>query len=81
MPRLFLHMRHGKTFVPDPYGTYYNYLEDARREALWAARELMRLRVQQGQPANDSAFEITNEAGRVLLVCPFHEAVEYLGEG
>ena len=79
MPHLFLHMRHAKDFVPDPKGAYYTYLEDARREALWAAREMMRLR--KGKPAGDSEVEITNEAGRVLLVCPFHEAVKAIDEG
>ena len=76
MPHLFLHMRHGETFVEDSEGAYCTYLEDARREALWAARELMSQRVLQGRSAANSTFEITDGAGNVLLICPFGDAVD-----
>ena len=76
MTQLFLHMRHGNEFVRDPDGAYYTYLEDARREAKGAALEIMSNRVRQGQPPNDSSFEITDKAGDVVSVYPFHEAIE-----
>ena len=76
MPHLFLHIRHGEDFFPDTKGGYYTHLEDARHEARWAAREMMRLQVHQDQAGNGSEFEITDAAGKVLLVCPFHNATD-----
>ena len=76
MPHLFLHLRLGGNFVEDPEGSYYTYLEDARREATGAALDLMKDRARQGQSVDNSAFEITNEAGKVLLVYPLHQAID-----
>ena len=75
MPHLFMHQRHGHAFLEDLEGADFASLEEARAEAVAAAREIMSDRVAQGRPADGSTFEITDEFGNILLVFPFHDAI------
>jgi glycine cleavage system regulatory protein len=76
MPRYFFHQRLADgAMLHDDEGSELESLESAREEAIESARELMSQRVRQGLPANNSAFEIEDEQGRVVLVLPFSEAI------
>ena len=76
MPLFYLNLRHGDTLLEDPEGRDFASLAEARTEAIMSARELMSSRVAAGKNPNHSRFEITDEAGKAVLVVYFEEAIE-----
>ena len=76
MPRFYLNLRHGDTFLEDPEGHDFPSLTEARTEAIMSARELMSSRVAAGKNPNHSRFEITDGAGKSVLVVYFEEAID-----
>ena len=76
MPRYFFHLcRHGTRFN-DPEGQSLRDPDQAWEAARATALDLMR-----GDPGGEAPwlsyhFEVTNEAGDVLLEFPFSEAIE-----
>jgi len=59
----------------DREGSELPSLADARREAIEDARFLMSAAVLEGRDISGRSIEICNEAGDVLLVVPFSEAL------
>jgi hypothetical protein len=76
MTRFYMHRRSGAHVFVDEEGYDYRNLEHMRAEAVLAAREIMTAAIQQGQmPEFTASFEITDEAGQLLLRFQFIEAL------
>jgi hypothetical protein len=76
MPRFYMSLREGDTLLEDREGYDFPTLAEARMEAIMSARELMSSRVAAGKNPNHSKFEITDEAGKAVLVVYFEEAID-----
>lgn len=74
MSRLFLHIDTGD-LVRDLEGADYASVEDARVEAIQAAREIMSQRVLAGRAPDGEKIIIEDENGRVVLVVRFQDAI------
>ena len=72
MPHFYTHLRFAGELCEDLEGANFENLDAARAEADACACGIMSGR---GPETGDSSFEITDEAGEVLLVCPFHQAI------
>ena len=75
MPRFFTHIRTEARLITDDEGADLDDLNAARRYAVAAAREMLAERVRTGKPMGRDVFEVTAEAGAVVLVMPFAEAL------
>jgi hypothetical protein len=76
MTRFYMHRKTGAHLFVDEVGYDYQNLEHMRQEAVLAAREIMTAAIQQGQlPEFNASFEITDEAGQLLLSFPFIESL------
>ena len=73
MPHFYMHLRYAGELCEDLEGGDFENLNSARAEADACACGIMSGR---GQVAGDTSFEITDESGEILLVCPFHQAAE-----
>lgn len=60
----------------DPNGTVVENLEQARSEAMESARELLAVSVKAGRIIDGQAFEVTDEAGKLVFSYPFKDAVK-----
>jgi hypothetical protein len=82
MHRYFIHLRDGSDIVADPDGSLMASLEAAVVEATASARWIMadQLRANQGVTL-DRQFEIADEAGRILGVIRFPDALRLRSEG
>jgi hypothetical protein len=77
MPRFHMNIRKGDEFLEDWEGEEFPSLSEARTEAVLCARELMAARVAAGKkPNHNSRFEIADDAGKLVLVMPFEEAID-----
>lgn len=76
MPRYFFHLRReGAKFI-DHDGQSLKDPDQAWEAAKAAALDLMRNEAADGVAWSSYHFEVTDEAGRVLLELPFTEALE-----
>lgn len=76
MPRYYLHhRRHGALIIRDPEGADFNDLEEARLEALAAARELLARQVIEGRVQEGQAIEVATGDGTVVMTVRFADAV------
>jgi len=75
MPRFFFHLKDGIT-VCDEDGLVFATPEDARQEAIKAAREIMANDVRQGRLSLRDQILIDDENGRPVMVVPFADAIE-----
>jgi hypothetical protein len=76
MARFYMHRRSGAHLFGDEEGYDYQNLEHMRAEAVLAAREIMIAAIQQGEmPEFTASFEITDEAGQLLLRFHFIESL------
>ncbi|WP_441296673.1 DUF6894 family protein [Agrobacterium sp. Azo12] len=76
MPRYYLHhRRNAHTIIHDPEGAEFASLEDARLEAVAAARELLARQVIEGRVQEGQVIEIAASEGTVLMTVPFTAAV------
>jgi hypothetical protein len=80
MPVFFLNQRLGAVFIPDEEGADFGSLEDARIEAIAAARESMAQMVLTGRLDLSAAFEIIGPEGLLSLIVPFSEALIIVGK-
>lgn len=71
--RLYFHIRAGGELIRDPDGEEHDDLDAARTEVIACIRELMGDIWHAKSPVGRQ-FELTNEAGEVLLVVPFTDA-------
>jgi hypothetical protein len=79
MPLFFLNQRSGSDFIPDEEGADFGSLEDARIEAIAAARESMARMILTGQLDLSAAFEIMGSEGLPSLIVPFSDALVIVG--
>ncbi len=61
--------------VTDLDGTELASLEEARAEAILDAREQMSDAIRDGRDVSSRSIEICNEAGDIVSVLPFREAI------
>lgn len=74
MPRFFFHLKDGATFC-DEEGMSFATVEEARKEAMRAAREIMADEVRHGSLTLVDRIEIADEGGNPVTVVTFAEAV------
>lgn len=68
--RYFFNLRRGDIVVSDPDGTELESIEEVRKEASDAAREILAGRLRNGDVVDGDVFEITNEEGDLVEVVP-----------
>jgi hypothetical protein len=76
VPRYHLHQKSRETTIADDEGAEFATLEDAREEALAAAREAMSETMLQGFIDLFRQIEIRSATGEVLLKVSYAEAVD-----
>jgi uncharacterized protein DUF6894 len=74
MPRFFFHLKDGATLC-DEEGMSFATVDEARREALRAAREIMADEVKRGSLTLVDRIEIADEGGNPVTVVTFADAV------
>ena len=77
MSRFYLNQEIPNGIIEDPDGTEAVDLTAARHEAILAARQLLANAILTGVAPLGSAFQITNEAGQILLSVPFRDALPF----
>jgi hypothetical protein len=75
LSRFYLHQQIANGIIEDPDGTEAVDLTAARHEAILAARQLLANAILTGAAPLGTAFQITDEAGQVLLTVPFRDAL------
>jgi len=76
MPRFYFNVRSGLAVIEDEEGTELPSLTAAKTEALSDARSLMSAAILEGDDISGRSIEIRNEAGDVLFILPFADAVK-----
>ena len=74
MPRFFFHLKDGVTLC-DEEGMSFATIDEARDEALRAAREIMADEVRHGRLSLVDRIEIADEGGNAVTVVTFADAV------
>jgi hypothetical protein len=75
MMHLYTHFRDGSDLFDDPNGADFLDFAEARHEATLAARELFAEHIRNGSTPGNGQFEITDEAGRVVVSMTFDQAL------
>ena len=75
MSRFYLHQQFANGLIEDPDGTEAVDLTAAKHEAILAARQLLANAILTGVLPLGTAFQITDEAGRMLVTVPFSDAL------
>ena len=75
MSRFYLHQQTRAGIIKDPDGTEAIDLMAARHEAILAARQLLANAILAGVTPLGTAFRITDDAGTLLLIVPFRDAL------
>ena len=75
MSRFYLHQQIANGLIEDPDGTEAVDLTAAKHEAILAARQLLANAILTGVPPLGTAFQITDEAGQMLVTVPFSDAL------
>lgn len=76
MGRYYFHVHQGTGLLADEEGREFRDLEQARHAALKGARSLICADVEAGVLDLNGWIEIADEAGSILLVVQFAEAVD-----
>jgi len=71
----YFHLRDGDALIPDETGMDLPNLNEARREALQAARDMLADQLRAGEALDGQRIEITAPNGEVLDVISFREAL------
>lgn len=66
MPRFYFNIRDDMTLNADPEGSVFTSLEQARQEAVLAAREMIAAKVIAGDVIDAQMLEITDEDGAIV---------------
>ena len=80
MPRYFMHVCNGMGFIEDPEGVELPDLPAARENAIAGLRDLMAGEMKAGQLNAASFVEIVDEAGDLLSLVSFQDAVTVTNE-
>lgn len=76
MARYFFHLHESAGFLKDEEGLELPDGDAVRQEALKGARSILGHDVQSGSLDLRGRIEVADAHGRVVLVLPFHEAVQ-----
>jgi hypothetical protein len=76
MPRFYFDTVTSGTIVSDDEGTELPGLEEATAEAIQDARALMSAAIMSGLDISKRSIQIRDEAGEIVLVIPFSDAVK-----
>jgi hypothetical protein len=76
MPRYYFNVVTTTTTVEDLEGTELPSLDAARKEAIKDARQLMGAAILDGDDISSRRIEISNDAGEVLFVLRFTDAIK-----
>lgn len=79
MAMYYFHLRDGEHFVPDETGMDLTDMQAARVEAVRSARDILADQLRAGEALDGQAIEITNDAGEVLDVVKFKDALRPAG--
>ena len=79
MPRFFFHLKDGITLCDDE-GMSFDTVEEARKEAMRTAREIMADEVRRGSLNLVDRIEIADEGGNAVTVVTFADAVRIYPE-
>ena len=74
MQRYYLHLDE-RLGVRDDEGEWYDSVEEARRAAIAAAREIMAVQLREGELSLSGRILIADEQQNAILVVPFSQAV------
>ena len=74
MPRYYLNVRQGQTLHRDPEGAEFLDLEQARREAVCCARELVAAAVTDNEPVRGHV-EVEDGDGRILATVSLRDMI------
>ncbi|MBA2918292.1 hypothetical protein GON01_04805 [Sphingomonas sp. MAH-20] len=74
MNRFYFHIVDGQ-FVRDEEGQEFPGLEEAKAEAIAAARSIMREAIWAGRLPLNEGIQITDGNGTVLMTVPFRDAI------
>jgi hypothetical protein len=77
MAKYYFHIREGGTFEPDIEGAEFSCHEDAHREAMSSAREMVAEAVLRDEVIDGRAFEIAVEDGTVIATVPFVSVIRF----
>ncbi|PDT15432.1 hypothetical protein CO670_17855 [Rhizobium sp. J15] len=75
MARYYFHVRRGERLEPDSEGVELASPEEAYREAVGAAREILAEAILAQQSTDGDSFEITLEDGTLLAIIPFASVI------
>jgi len=75
MARYYLNIRNGGGYVEDAEGQELPDLAAARLQAIEGVRSVLSEEARQGEIDLSGSIEIADQAGNILLVLPFSEAV------
>jgi hypothetical protein len=76
MPRFYFNVRVGPHVILDIEGSDLSSRKEAQAEALSDARSLMSAAILEGDDISSRSIEIRNDAGEVLCILPFADAVK-----
>ena len=76
MPRYYFHIEHEGRTILDREGIELADLDEAREEAVAAARQLISDHVLRGRAVDGRRFVITDEGGTVLTEVSFKETID-----
>ena len=76
MPRYYFHIEHEGRTILDREGIELADLDEAREEAVAAARQLISDYVLRGRAADGRRFVITDEGGTILAEVSFRETID-----
>ena len=76
MPLYFFHVRSSGGFIRDEEGIELPSLERVRFEAREGAKGLLKEAIDNDETVDGQVFEVTDEAGRLVLTYPFRDAIK-----
>lgn len=79
MERYFFHLHECGTHIPDDEGRGLAGMEEARSEAIKAARDVMSAEVQAGRLCLGCRIDVKDGNGRLVLTVPFSDALTISG--
>ncbi|MCJ8520677.1 hypothetical protein ABID21_003894 [Pseudorhizobium tarimense] len=76
MPRYYFHIRRGEEIAMDPEGVELASPEQAHKEAVLAARELLAARLLNGEPIDGDTIEIKDEQATLVDTLPLKSVLD-----
>ena len=77
MTKYYFNIRAGERYIADQEGQEHTDLDEAKEEAMTAAREILSEAVRFGEVIDGRRFEITDSEGNLCATVPFSEALRF----